>query len=385
MVDKRPESSQASSIGSPEKLLPAYKGSEPYIFICYSHREDDVVYDELRWLQEAGVNVWYDEGISGGTIWRAELAERIEKARLVLFFASPASAKSEHCNRELNYALECNRPILPVYLEETELPGDLRLGLARVQAIHRHALPGGGYREKVLAAIARAKPRPMPVEAAVQSSKMAWLAFTAVLIIAAIGAWFALDKRTQTTSPSVRSLAVLPFDNLSDDPEQEYFVAGMHDAVISELSRIGPLRVISRTSTLPYTGSDRPSLPQIARELGVDAIIEASVLKADGDVRIQVQLIQAFPEEKHLWAEAYDRGIGDVLAMHSDVAWAIAQAVEVELTQEHQSRLVTRRTVNPATYEAYLRGTYHIRKFTPEGFQKGLAYLHEAIENDPAD
>ena len=386
MADERSDSSQAALAGSPESPMPAYSGDEPYVFICYAHHDDGIVHEELRWLQDAGVNVWYDEGIGGGTIWRAELADRIENAKLVLFFTSPASVQSEHCNRELNYALDCNRPILPVYLEETELPGDLRIGLARVQAIHRHELQKDGYREKLLAAISgtTSVSASAPVAASMRSSWMGWLAFTAVLVIAAVGAWLVLDAQTQTATASVQSLAVLPFDNLSDDPDQEYFVAGMHDAVITELSKIHPLRVISRTSTLPYKDSAKP-LPKIARELNVDGVVEASVLKAGGSVRIQVQLIQAFPEEKHLWAQVYDHEIGDVLAMHSEVAQAIARAVRLELTQEEKSRLSSPRTINPATYEAYLRGTYHIRKFTPEGFRKGLAYLNEAIDNDPAD
>lgn len=364
--------------------MPAYSGDEPYVFVCYAHHNDNVVHEELRWLQQAGINVWYDEGIGGGTIWRAELAAAIENAKLVVFFTSTASVQSEHCNRELNYALDCNRPILPIYLEETELPGDLRIGLARVQAIHRHELLEEDYREKFLAAIRGTAATRVPASATRPSSRMGWLALATAVIIAAVGFWFAQDMQTQTASASVQSLAVLPFDNLSDDPDQEYFVAGMHDAVITELSRIRSLRIISRTSTLPYANSDKP-LSEIAKELNVDGIIEASVLKANGNVRIQVQLIQAFPEEKHLWAEVYDREIADVFAMHSEVAQAIAQAVEVELTQQEKSRLASRRPINPATYEAYLRGTYHVRKFTPEGFQKGLAYLNEAIENDPAD
>lgn len=379
-----PGSPEASRRDGTKNPVPAYSGEEAYVFVCYSHQDSARVDEELRWLQGAGVNVWYDEGIGAGTVWRAELASVIEHAKLVLFFASPSSVASEHCSRELSYALECSRPILPVYLESAELPADLRLGLSRVQAIHRHALAQERYREKILDAISGARRLPLRTASPVAASRNMYLALAAALLIAAGGAWLALDMQFSSGGASVQSLAVLPFDNLSNEPGQEYFVAGMHDAVITELSRVRPLRVISRTSTLAYQDS-RKSIPEIARELNVDGIVEASVLKANGTVRIQVQLIQAFPEEKHLWANAYDRDIGDVLALHTDVASAIAQAVEANLTPEHRQSLSSSRPVDPATYEAYLRGRYHVRTFTPEGFQKGLAYFNEAIANDPAD
>ena len=181
-----------------------------------------------------------------------------------------------------------------------------------------------------------------------------------------------------------RSIVVLPFEDLSGEAEQEFFAAGMHDALITELAQIGGLRVISRTSAMVYKDR-RVSAPDIARELNVDVILEASVFRVGDTVRIQAQLIEAVPEERHLWAHKYDREMSDVLAMHSDVAQAVAREVEVEMTDQEEARLARRRQVSPETYELYLKGMFHLNKLTPEGFEKGLDYLNQAVEIDPTD
>lgn len=201
--------------------------------------------------------------------------------------------------------------------------------------------------------------------------------------LAAAG-WLVLGGERAAPAGPIDSLVVLPLENLSGDPEQEYFVAGMHDALIGELAQIGALRVISRTSAMLYKDSDK-SVPEIARELNVDAVVEGSVFRMGDSVRIQVQLIQALPEEGHLWAQTYDRDMSDVLAMHSEVARVVAGEVQVELTPQEEIRFASARRVNPETYELYLKGMHHLNKFTPEGFETGLSYLNRAIDSDPAD
>jgi TolB-like protein/Tfp pilus assembly protein PilF len=185
-------------------------------------------------------------------------------------------------------------------------------------------------------------------------------------------------------SGRIQSLAVLPLDNLSADSAQQFFVAGMHDALIGELARIGALRVISRTSTLRYEKTTK-SIPDIARELGVDAIVEGSVHRAGDSVRIQVQLIEASPAERHVWSNAYGRDLRNVLALHGEVARAIAREIRVTLTPREAARLTTARVVNPEAYDAYLRGTYLMNTFTPEGLERGLGYLQLAVEKDPTE
>ncbi len=170
--------------------------------------------------------------------------------------------------------------------------------------------------------------------------------------------------RAADDAPSPRlALAVLPLDDLSGDAEG-YFAAGMHDALITDLSKARALKVISRTSTLPYQKTNKP-LPTIAAELGVDLIIEGSVLRADDRVRITVQLIAA--NDEHVWAQSYDGDLGDVLRLQSEVARAVSEAVKLNLTPAERTRMTARRRVDVASYELYLKGRYFLDRMTPGG------------------
>jgi adenylate cyclase len=180
---------------------------------------------------------------------------------------------------------------------------------------------------------------------------------------------------------SIRSLAVLPLENLSGDPEQEYFSDGMTEALIAELSKIRALRVISRQSVMRYKGTDK-SMPQIAQELGVGAVIEGSVLHSEGRVRITAQLIGTGPE-RHLWANNYDRDLSDILILLSEVARAIAGEIQVTLTPEEETRLGSTRPVNPEAHEAYLKGRYYWNKRTEEDLKQAIAHFQQAIEINP--
>jgi TolB-like protein/AraC-like DNA-binding protein/Tfp pilus assembly protein PilF len=180
------------------------------------------------------------------------------------------------------------------------------------------------------------------------------------------------------------AIAILPLDNLTGYPEQAYFVDGMHDALIGELGQISALRVISRTSTLRYQKSEK-LIQEIARELGADLIVEGSVYGSGDSVRIQLQLIDAFPKERHVWAKEYHNNIQHALAMHSSVVRDIATEIRVSLTPDEEVRLSQTRTVNPETYRAYLRGIHQIAQFTPEGVEKGMSYLLDAARLDPGD
>jgi len=181
----------------------------------------------------------------------------------------------------------------------------------------------------------------------------------------------------------IRSLAVLPLANFSGDPSQEYFSDGMTEELITELAKIGSLKVISRTSVMQFKGTKKP-LREIAAVLGVDGVIEGSVLRIWERVRITAQLINA-TTDTHLWGESYERDQRDVLAVQSEVAQAIAREIKVKLTPQEQARLASARPVNPEAYEYYLKGKFYLNKMTPEGFEKGLAYLKQATEKDPTN
>jgi len=177
------------------------------------------------------------------------------------------------------------------------------------------------------------------------------------------------------------SIAVLPLENLSGDPNLEYFSDGITDALINELAKISALRVISRTSVMQYK-EVRKSLSEIARELNVDAVVEASVLAVSGRVHIRAQLIQASTEQ-NLWAQSYEREIRDILVLQSEMARAISREINVKLTPQEETRLASARPVDPEAYMDYLKGIFYLNKFTLDGFKKGLAYLNQAIEKDP--
>ena len=205
----------------------------------------------------------------------------------------------------------------------------------------------------------------------------------AILVIpAALVVRYAVAHRAAATPP-VHSNAVLPHDNFSGDPAQEYFVDGMTDELITDLAKIGALRVISRTSVMQYKGTKK-TLPEIARELNVDGIIEGSVMRSGQRVRITAQLLYG-PTDKHLWAETYERDLGDVLSLQSEVARAIAQQVRAQVTPQQQARFVTARRVNPEAYDDYLRGRFFLsNEFTmAQPLNEAKTFFEEAIRKDP--
>ena len=155
----------------------------------------------------------------------------------------------------------------------------------------------------------------------------------------------------------------------------------MTDELITELGQISELRVISRTSVMTYKGARKP-LPQIARELNVDAVVEGTVLRSGDQVRITAQLIQA-PADKHLWAQSYEGDVRQTLALQRQVARAIAEEIQIELTSHERDVLKSVKAVNPDAYEAYLKGRYFWNKRTADGMKKAIDYFNQAIEKDP--
>ena len=210
---------------------------------------------------------------------------------------------------------------------------------------------------------------------------LAWkLSALALLVISTIVVVWMIRSRS-VPPPAIRSLAVLPLENLSSDESQEYFADGMTDELITDLGQISALRVISRTSVMQYKGVRKP-LPQIARELNVDAVVEGTVLRSGDQVRITAQLIQA-RDDRHLWSHSYEGELRDVLALQNRVASAIAQQIQINLKPTEQVALKTEKAVNPEAHEAYLRGRYFWNKRTNDGLRKAIDYFNQAIAKDP--
>ena len=186
---------------------------------------------------------------------------------------------------------------------------------------------------------------------------------------------------TASGVPRISSIAVLPLENLSNDPEQEYFVEGMTDEIITDLAKLPGIRVISRTSAVQYKGTHK-TLPQIARELNVDAVVEGTVLRSGNRVRIRTQLIYA-PADRHIWAQAYERDLKDVLELQASVAQDIAGEIQLKLTSQQQTNLAAARPVDPEAHELYLKGRFFWNKRDQTGFAKAVDYFQQAIAKDP--
>ena len=184
------------------------------------------------------------------------------------------------------------------------------------------------------------------------------------------------------SGPPIQSVAVLPLTNLSSDADQDYFADGMTEALITDLGKIGSLRVISRTSVMQYKGTKK-SLPEVARDLNVDAIIEGTVSRSGNHVRITANLLQASPE-KHLWADSYDSEVADALTVQGELAQAVAREIQVTLTRKEHNLLSKHRPANPDAQDLFFRGIYDLQQGTQETQEAAIRYLQQAIEKDPS-
>jgi DNA-binding SARP family transcriptional activator/TolB-like protein/Flp pilus assembly protein TadD len=206
------------------------------------------------------------------------------------------------------------------------------------------------------------------------------IAAAAIGVLLITAGWWGIHAAGAGGGP-IHRLAVLPLENLTGDTTQAYFVEGIHDALVTELAKISALSVISRTSVLGYRHTTKTA-PEIARELHVDAIVEGSVVLAGDSVRVTAQLI-AGPTDRHLWAGTYVKNRRNVLELYSDVTQAIAQEVRVALTPEERARLTSARPVDPAANDLYLKGRYFCDKWTEGDMNRGIAFYHRAIDQDP--
>ncbi len=210
------------------------------------------------------------------------------------------------------------------------------------------------------------------------------VATVAGLLALSAAGWLAWRAVQGGGGGRIKALAVLPPQDLSGDTAQAPFVLGVFDGLVGELQQVGALRVISRTSAMAYTGTTK-SVPQIARELGVDGIVEASVLRQGDSVHLRVELVRATPAERTVWGRKYDRDVRGVLKLYGDVAKDIAARAGAALTGEQEAHLSRPRTVDPRTYEAYVKGMYYLDKGSAAAAAQGIALLHEAVDRDPGN
>ena len=393
-----------------ETPFAAYVGDEACIFVCYAHEDSDVVYPEMAWLRDQGVNLWYDEGISAGKNWRTAIGDSLLGASHILFYVSAGSLKSDHCNREINLALDEGKEVVPVYIEDVELTTDLKVGLSRVQALHREQ--DASYQQHLLNALGHSTTTSaLPSKATPERRRSRFPQLVSVglagALMVAAGWWFwprtsevQVPGAVLTDSPAanrsidridqieLKSIAVLPLDNLSPDPDNAYFAAGVHEEILNQLVKIGDIQVTSRTTVLRYQNSNL-SVGDIARELNVGTILEGSVRFAGNRVRITTQLIRA-TDDFHLWSETYEFELDDIFAIQSDVAIKIAKAMQTNLSPEEIASIERPATENAEAYTLFLQTRYQIEQegglptLAENGYvQVGIRKMEQAVALDP--
>ena len=259
-------------------------------------------------------------------------------------------------------------------LKAAHVPHRLRSLLASMLALESASRPGT---DELAARLQRCSPEARHVR---RTSTM--LATEALLILGASAPFILRSLRTQTPAAlPEKSIAVLPFENLSRDPDNAYFADGIQEEILTRLAGIADLKVISRTSTQPYQSKPR-NISEIAKQLGVANILEGSVQKAGDQVRINVQLINA-QTDAHLWAETYDRKLTDVFLVETDIAKTIADSLKAKLTRSERQAIAVRPTANLEAYELYLKGRFFWNKRTGADLRKAIDHFNHAIAKDP--
>jgi len=397
-----------------EAPFPAYQGDQPYIFVCYSHEDAAVVYPEIERLHDRGFNIWYDEGITPGEEWTAELAQRVRAADHILFFMTNRSLASKHCRNEVLFAQNHDRRLVLVHLEDVVLPDSLALSLGSMQAIVRRSLPTEAFHEKLEYALQNVGDSLPPARLTTNTGSSrapvyAVLCVVLVVVVGAVSLWLlgeagpgsdtpndaiSANVSSATTVPGFSgraAIAVLPFINISNDAEQEYFADGITEDLITGLQSFRSFPIIARTSTFQYKNA-AVDIRQVAADLGAGYVIEGSVRKVGNEVRITVQLNDS--GGRHVWAEGYNFEFKDVLRVQAELVNKILLEIEPELiiTEADRSRFV--RTEDMEAFDYFLQATtntYAPFAFTdlngqyvsPERLEKARELAHKALELDP--
>ena len=390
----------ASPGGNVEKHFAAYQGDQPYVFVSYSHADAGAVYLELERLNKLGFNVWYDEGISPGTVWRDELARRIESCGVFLLYLSKSACASDNCLKELNLALNSSRALLVVHLETTELPPGLRLSLSDRQAILKYELPQAAYQNKLEAAIRERLPKdggtttavragPAP---ALKSRRRTTLAVAAILAIAAIVAVVYSNRISHAPSVDAQdvaalpiddrpAIAVLPFKNLSGNADDDYFVDGLTEDLINRLGSWRQFPVIGSFSSFGYRNDSKDS-NQVAKELNARYLVQGSVRRSADAVRVNVGVYDS-TSGVQIWNDHYDRPFGDVLAVQDAISEAIVRAMYPEVQGFDEIRALRRNPADLTAWDMAQRGMWHFNRFTAADNARAIEYFGQAIARDP--
>ena len=377
-----------------------------FVFVSYAHEDQSRIQDDVARLNDVVETVWLDESIGAGSPWREEIAEAIERCDVFLFFVSRSSIASEHCRRELNYALETRRRIIAVHLEATELSPGQKMSLMDRQAILRYQLTPDQYHAKLTDGVLN-ESSPEPPSPAATETRMSrirrsliYAGFPALLIVIVWGfvqlsseSPLPEDMRANFASPQNVSdlakvpdfdgrpaIAVLPFVNLSPDPEQAFFADGLAEDLITRLASWRAFPVIARNSSFQYRGSSLDMM-RVGEELGVQYLVGGSVRRAGDQIRVTAQLIDAESAD-HVWAETYDREISDVFTLQDEISSTIAASLVGDLTREEGER-AHQETGNLEAWGLYQLGLQYADRYTRDDSLKAAQFFEQAVALDP--
>jgi CheY-like chemotaxis protein len=280
--------------------IPAYHGDDPYLFVSYAHLDDVEVMHDVEWLNNKGFNVWYDEGISGGSQWREEIAQAIKHASHVLFYVSEKSIRSSVCIKEVNYALMGDCKILPIYLAEVELPEGLKLSLSDIQALFKFEDTDQRYRERLMQALPNT-----------------------------------LSKTLSKKANRETAIAVLPFSNTTEDKKlKDFFSYGIAEEIINGLVQSGQIKVIPRSTSFKLK-VETHNLADIGQILDVTHIVEGSVRMSGKQVRVTAQLLDV-RDVSAIWSASLDREVTDILQVQDEITREILFALDPHLEADNQ-------------------------------------------------
>ena len=331
-----------------KKPFKAYSGSEPYVFVCYSHDDAGDVYPELTRLKSDGFHIWYDEGIEPGLSWRDEVALAVSECSLFLFLVSPRSVTSPFCIQELNHALSYERQVLAVHLEETQLPPGMELSLTDKQAIIRDDYAEPDYRKKLSDGLNSFLLDIVPAE----------------------------ETDPVSLADGNSSIAILPFINRGGTQDGEYLSDGIADELIHGMSQFKNLRIVSGFAFR----NQNLDVRNIGRRFKVQSVLDGSVQQFGDRIRINVRLTDT-TDGSMIWSHRYDQQLQDIFEIQDNVASATLQALQVNLSVSDKPTLEVG-THNIDAYDAYLLGTYEKRKDQRSSYEQAIEYFTRATQID---
>ena len=379
-----------------DRPFPAYQGDEPYVFVSYSHSNSSAVYPELIWLKDCRFNVWYDEGIEVGTDWSDELAARIEKAKLFLYFVTPESAKSKNCRNEVSFALQKEISILAIHLEKTELPGGLALNLSARQAILKHELPDQEYRDKLRKRIATClgSGEGHIIAAAVPSF---WRRIAANMKRGKDNLFYGGQPEEESPNQegfdwaSAFSMVVFPFEFTTRDPEIEAISIGLSDVIMQQLTQkqscaLEPICERIKISKI----ESQSNISESAFTHNVNYVLRGNIQQDGQVIQIRAHLVRS--DNSNVWSQFYKRLLNDadVFTLQSEVANSIAEHCAVwlgfDLLKLHASQHPALAAVTPDALELFLKAREQdLLINTGEGgdYRIQQNYLKKSVEADP--